>query len=129
MGATVSWAKGDRLKVIVPSVATTALQLLTNRATVRDDQNRSATATAGVTPDIPAPPNAVSVFDLSRTNISAGSTHICTNILFIKYAPFAVLCVNKILLTCVACESQGITSCRKLNAASAAAAPAAFLCS
>jgi hypothetical protein len=51
--------------MIVPSVATTPLQQLTNRATVRDDLNRTATGTAQVLADVPAPPNAVSL--LRRT--------------------------------------------------------------
>jgi hypothetical protein len=47
--------------MIVPSVATTPLQQLTNRATVRDDLGRNATGTAQVVADVPAPPNSVSV--------------------------------------------------------------------
>ncbi|WIA38754.1 hypothetical protein OEZ86_002047 [Tetradesmus obliquus] len=59
LGAGISWARGDRIKMIVPSVATTALQTLINRASVRDDQNRRANATAGVNADLPAPPNSL----------------------------------------------------------------------
>ncbi|WIA18467.1 hypothetical protein OEZ85_009923 [Tetradesmus obliquus] len=59
LGAGISWARGDRIKMIVPSVATTALQTLVNRASVRDDQNRGANATAGVNADLPAPPNSL----------------------------------------------------------------------
>ena len=65
LGATISWARGDRIKMLVPSVATTALQTLTNRASVRDDQNRGANATAGVSADLPAPPTSVSVPDFA----------------------------------------------------------------
>jgi hypothetical protein len=57
--------------MLVPSVATTPLQLLTNRATVRDDLNRTATATAGVNADLPAPPNAVSSVWSSLTSMLA----------------------------------------------------------
>jgi hypothetical protein len=76
LGATVSWARGDRIRMIVPSVATTPLQQLTNRATVRDDLNRTATGTAQVLADVPAPPNSVSAvlqFDVDTSMTTADS--------------------------------------------------------
>jgi hypothetical protein len=58
LGAAVTWARGDRIRVIIPAVATQTGAPLVNRATVTDDQNRNANATATVTADPPVvPPN------------------------------------------------------------------------
>lgn len=60
LGASVTWSKGDRVALSVPVTATQPLVTLTNRATVTDNLNRSANATARVATDLPQTPNSVS---------------------------------------------------------------------
>ncbi|KAF6262366.1 hypothetical protein COO60DRAFT_1636040 [Scenedesmus sp. NREL 46B-D3] len=80
LGATVTWARGDRIRVLVPSVATAVLQQLVNRATVRDDLNRSANATAGVSADlIPLPNSLINIVKSGPTTpVAVGQAFVFT---------------------------------------------------
>ncbi|WIA18464.1 hypothetical protein OEZ85_009921 [Tetradesmus obliquus] len=80
LGATTTWQRGDRIKLLVPSVASTVAVPLVNRATVSDNTGRNANASATVIADTPNIPQSVLRIDKTGplTAVSPGQAFTFT---------------------------------------------------